>query len=172
MIGIRTATFWLAAALPVLTLCACSKPPADQPVSPMPEVAPIAATPEAPASATPAAPPAPDNVETLSGAKFTSFPGDAARGEKNFIVCKSCHAAEKNGIGPMLKGIVRANAGSAPGYGYSAANRNSGIRWTPEKLFQYLEKPQRVVPGTKMTYPGVPDPQQRADIIAYLATLQ
>ncbi|MGL4314890.1 MAG: c-type cytochrome, partial [Sphingomonas sp.] len=56
------------------------------------------------------------------------------------------------------------------GYTYSAANKNSGITWTPEKLFQYLEAPQRVVPGTKMTYPGLKDAQKRADVIAYLKT--
>ncbi len=75
-------------------------------------------------------------------------------------------------IGPMLKGIVGRSAGTVAGYTYSAANKNSGITWSPEKLFQYLEKPQRVVPGTKMTYPGMTDPQQRADTIAYLSTLK
>ncbi len=54
------------------------------------------------------------------------------------------------------------------GFNYTAANKNSGITWTPEKLFQYLEAPQRVVPGTKMTFAGFADPQKRADVIAYL----
>jgi cytochrome c len=64
--------------------------------------------------------------------------------------------------------VVGRAAGTVAGYTYSAANKNSGITWTPEKLFQYLEKPQRVVPGTKMAFPGIPDPQKRADVIAYL----
>ena len=59
-------------------------------------------------------------------------------------------------------------SGSVPGYSYSTANKNSGITWTNEKLFQYLETPQRIIPGTKMTYTGLKDPQKRADVIAYL----
>ncbi|MFM9827961.1 MAG: c-type cytochrome [Sphingomonas sp.] len=108
------------------------------------------------------------NTDTLSGAKYATFTGDAASGEKIFVACKTCHAFDKNAIGPMLKGIVGRSAGTVATYSYSAANKNSGITWTPEKLFQYLEKPQRVVPGTKMSYPGLPDPQKRADVIAYL----
>lgn len=109
-----------------------------------------------------------DNTDTISGVKYASYTGDAAAGEKTFIACKTCHALDKNMIGPHLKGVVGRKAGSIADYTYSAANKNSGITWTPEKLFQYLEKPQRVVPGTKMTYPGLPDPQKRADVIAYL----
>lgn len=108
------------------------------------------------------------NTDTLSGAKYASFTGVAASGEKLFIACKTCHALDKNAIGPMLHGIVGRAAGTVAAYNYSAANKNSGITWSPEKLFQYLEKPQRVVPGTKMTYPGLSDPQKRADVIAYL----
>jgi cytochrome c len=101
-----------------------------------------------------------------------SFTGDAAKGKTAFITCQTCHAVEAgvNKIGPSLHGIVGRTAGSIAGYTYSAANKNSGITWTPEKLFQYLEKPQRVVPGTKMAFPGIPDPQKRADVIAYLQT--
>ncbi len=108
------------------------------------------------------------SIDTLSGAKFATFTGNAASGEKLFVACKTCHALDKNAIGPMLHGIVGRAAGTVASYNYSAANKNSGITWSPEKLFQYLEKPQRVVPGTKMTYPGLADPQKRADVIAYL----
>jgi cytochrome c len=124
------------------------------------------------ASEAPAAAPAADNVDTISGVKYASFTGDAAKGKTAFITCQTCHAVEAgvNKIGPSLHGIVGRTAGSIAGYTYSAANKNSGITWTPEKLFQYLEKPQRVVPGTKMAFPGIPDPQKRADVIAYLQT--
>lgn len=123
--------------------------------------------------AAPAGAPAPDDVATLSGAQFASFTGDASKGKTAFTVCATCHAVDPgaNRIGPTLHQVVGRKAGTVPGYNYSAANKNSGITWTKEKLFQYLEKPQRVVPGTKMTYPGMADPQQRADLIAYLATV-
>lgn len=127
------------------------------------------------ASATPAAvAPAADNTDTLDGTKFASFTGKAAAGEKVFIACKTCHAAEagKNLTGPSMHALQGRKSGTIPGYSYSTANKNSGITWTNEKLFQYLENPQRVIPGTKMTYTGVKDPQQRADLVAYLDSLQ
>lgn len=130
--------------------------------------APTAATP----AAAPAAAPAVDNVDTISGVKFASYTGDAAKGKTDFVVCQTCHAVEAgvNKIGPSLHAVVGRTAGSIAGYTYSAANKNSGITWTPEKLFQYLEKPSRIVPGTKMTYAGMTDPQKRANVIAYLQT--
>jgi cytochrome c len=138
-----------------------------------------AAAPAADAASNTAAPPgggasapAPDNVETLSGAKFADVTGVAANGEAVFVQCKTCHVTDpgQNRIGPTLHQVVGRAAGSIPGYAYSPANKNSGITWTQEKLFQYLEKPQRVVPGTKMAFAGIPDPQKRADLIAWLAT--
>ena len=167
----------LGVAISAFTLAACSPQPttekAEAPAAETPAAAPAdnAAAPAAPAAA---AAVAPDNVDTVSGAKFASFTGDAAKGEATFAACKVCHAVEAgvNKIGPSLNAIVGRSAGTVANYTYSAANKNSGITWTPEKLFQYLEKPQRVVPGTKMTYPGLPDEQKRADVIAYLGTLK
>jgi cytochrome c len=163
----------LAVAVSALALAACSKKPdADTTASNTPEASTPAATdntaaPAAPAAAAPAAVAA-DNTDTVDGTKYASFTGDATKGEADFAVCKTCHALDKSMIGPMLKGVVGRKAGSVAGYTYSAANKGSGITWTPEKLFQYLEGPQRVVPGTKMTYPGLKDAQKRADVIAYL----
>ncbi len=75
-----------------------------------------------------------------------------------------------NRIGPSLHGIIGRTAGTVTGFTYSTANKNSGITWSPEKLFQYLEKPQRIVPGTKMAFAGLSKAQDRADVIAYLET--
>ncbi len=124
--------------------------------------------------AAPAAAPAATDVATLSGAKFADFKGDPAAGEKVGIACKTCHAyvEGKNMVGPSLWALQGRTAGTVPGYSYSTANKNSGIVWNNEKLFQYLESPQRVIPGTKMTYTGIKDPQQRADMIAYLDSLK
>jgi len=171
----------LCVALSATALSACSKnapeesaarEPAGETAAAAPEAATAnAATPAAaPAATASAAAPAPDNVDTLSGVKFAGYTGDAAKGKTAFITCQTCHAVEAgvNKIGPSLHEVVGRAAGTVAGYTYSAANKNSGITWTPEKLFQYLEKPARVVPGTKMAFPGIPDPQKRADVIAYL----
>lgn len=127
-----------------------------------------------PAPAAPAAAPAPtaDSTDTLDGTKLADFTGDAAKGKVVFVQCQSCHAIEEgvNKIGPSLAGVVGREASKVAGYSYSKANHDSGITWTPEKLFQYLEKPQRVVPGTKMAFAGLSKGQDRADVIAYLQT--
>lgn len=153
-----------------VAVAGCSNEPArDNASAPAAEVA------TAPADATPAAPTAPaapaaDNTDTVSGVKYAAYTGDAAKGATAFVTCKTCHAVEEgvNKIGPSLKGIVGRQAGTIAGFNYTPANKNSGITWTPEKLFQYLENPQRVVPGTKMAFAGFADPQKRADVIAYL----
>lgn len=75
-------------------------------------------------------------------------------------------------IGPSLFGVVGREAGTIPGFHYSPANKNSGITWTPEKLDPYLTNPKAIVPGTTMMFAGLKDAQQRADLIAYLATLK
>ena len=126
----------------------------------------------APAAATASAAPAADNTDTIDGVKFASLTGDATNGGKVFLQCKTCHTLEegKNMIGPSLHGIIGRKASSIAGFAYSTANHNSGITWVPEKLFQYLEKPQRVVPGTKMSFAGLSKAQDRADVIAYLTT--
>ncbi|WP_234035026.1 c-type cytochrome [Aurantiacibacter sediminis] len=118
--------------------------------------------------------PAPDNTETVDGTTLANFTGDASAGEQVFAQCGACHVVEPgvNRIGPSLHGIVGNEAGQVEGFNYSPANANSGIEWTPEKMFQYLENPQRVIPGTTMTFAGLSDPQDRADVIAYLESTE
>jgi len=114
--------------------------------------------------------PAADDVATLDGVAYSSLTGDAAAGKLVFAQCRTCHVTDPgiNRIGPSLAGIVGRTSGSVAGFKYSEANANSDVTWTEEKLFQYLEKPQRVIPKTKMIFAGVPDAQKRADLIAYL----
>ncbi len=150
--------------LAVLALLqACSKKPAEDPAAL--DATPVGTGPTAPAA---------DNTDTLDGSKFASFKADAAAGEKVFMQCRTCHSTKPsvNMTGPSLHGLQGHQSGQIPGYKYSEANKASGIHWTNEKLFQYLESPQRVVPGTKMAFVGVKDPQARADLIAYLDTLK
>jgi cytochrome c len=113
-----------------------------------------------------------DATDTLDGTKFADMKGDAAAGEKVFAQCKTCHVIDAgvNRIGPSLHAVVGRKAGEIAGFSYSAANKDSGITWTAEKLYQYLEKPARVVPGTKMAFAGLAKGQDRADVIAYLST--
>lgn len=98
--------------------------------------------------------------------------GNPAHGAVVFHQCQLCHviAAGQNRVGPSLHGVVGRHSGIVPGYTYSSANKNSGIVWTEDKLFAYLEDPRAYVPGTKMSFAGLKNPQDRADVIAYLKT--
>lgn len=98
--------------------------------------------------------------------------GNAAAGEKVFAQCKTCHVTDKgvNRVGPSLHGVVGRKSGTAAGFKYSAANLKSGVTWTAPVLFQYLEAPMKFMPGTKMAFAGLKKPQDRADVIAFLAT--
>ena len=168
MVSIRASLGLTAAILALASVSACSQKPAEDTGAAAPAETTATDTATTPAAAVEKI--AVDNTDTLDGTKLASFTGTAEAGEKAFAVCKTCHAVEagKNMIGPSLHAIQGRTSGSIPGYNYSAANKASGIVWNNEKLFQYLENPQRIVPGTKMTYTGLKDPQKRADLIAYL----
>ena len=94
--------------------------------------------------------------------------GDPAKGEQVYRRCQGCHSIDRNRIGPMHKGLFGRKAGSVPDFDYSDAMKNSGIVWTEVTLDQFLQGPRKMVPGTKMTFVGIPKPQDRADLIAYL----
>jgi cytochrome c len=96
--------------------------------------------------------------------------GDAARGKVVFLQCRACHSlnAGQNGIGPSLHGLFGRKAGTAPDFPYSPFMKRSGITWDEAALKSYLPDPQAKVPGTKMTFAGIKDPQQLDDLIAYL----
>ena len=109
-------------------------------------------------------------------AKGVTVPvGDAERGKKIFIQrCAECHTIESNAphkIGPNLHGLLGRKTGQAPGYNYTTANKERNLLWTPESLFIYLEKPRRVIPGTKMAFNGLKDAQARADVIYYIQSM-
>jgi len=97
--------------------------------------------------------------------------GDAVAGKAVFNQCKACHQVgpeAKNGVGPVLNGIVGRKAGEVPGYNYSDANKNSGLTWDEATLRSYLPDPKAKVPGTKMIFPGIKREKQLDDLMAYL----
>ena len=93
---------------------------------------------------------------------------DAARGEQIYARCTACHALTFDRVGPRHCGLFGRRAGSVTGFDYSKAMKNSKITWNEKTLDGFLAKPLAMVPGTSMTYDGVPDPNERADLIAYL----
>ncbi len=97
---------------------------------------------------------------------------DPAAGEAVFRNCRSCHALEqgKNGTGPSLYGVVGRPIDSIADYSYSGALLQIGTEWTPENIDHFLTNPKVAAPGTKMTYNGLAKPEDRANLIAYLAT--
>jgi cytochrome c len=97
---------------------------------------------------------------------------DPAAGEKLFRQCGSCHKLDgSNATGPHLDGVVGRAVGSVPDFSYSSAMAEHGGDWTPENLSLFIEDPSGYVPGTKMTYKGMKDDEDRANLIAYLQTV-
>jgi cytochrome c len=95
-------------------------------------------------------------------------PGDAKRGAEIYTRCQACHALEYNRTGPKHCGVVGRKSGGVPGFDYSPAMKQAKLTWDPKTLDRFLADPPKTVPGTTMTYAGVPDAQERADLIAYL----
>ena len=109
-------------------------------------------------------------VRTMADAPGTPVQGDANHGKTLYQACAACHSVDENDIGPMHRGVVGRRAGSVPDYNYSAALKNSGITWDAAQLDRWLINPSAMVPGTKMFF-KLDDAQMRADVIAYLKTL-
>jgi cytochrome c len=93
---------------------------------------------------------------------------DALHGEQVYTRCLACHALAFDRVGPRHCGLIGRRAGSVPGFDYSPAMKASHIVWTDKALDRFLSNPLKTVPGSTMTYDGVADPKDRADLIAYL----
>lgn len=99
---------------------------------------------------------------------------DASAGERSWRQCSACHAnvAGQNGVGPTLHGVVGRDIASEAGFSFSDALTGLDGDWTPEALAAFLESPRDYAPGTAMSYNGMSDVEDRANLIAYLATFQ
>lgn len=99
---------------------------------------------------------------------------DAGAGAALWRQCQACHANEPgvNGVGPYLHGVVGRDKGAVDGFSYSDTLATMEGDWTPENLSGFLENPREYAPGTAMSYSGMRDIEDRANLIAYLATLQ
>ena len=96
---------------------------------------------------------------------------DVTRGESAAKKCIACHTLTKGGanlVGPNLWGIVGRAKASVAGFNYSAAMKSKTGNWTIDDLNIYLLNPKAMVPGTAMTFPGIPKGSERADVIAFL----
>jgi cytochrome c len=124
------------------------------------------------AAASASAPPAsgPEPIEPVMAK------ADVAKGQQLIKPCVQCHTFEKGGankIGPNLFGVMEENIAAVPGYQFSQALlAHKSEKWDPEKLNIWLFKPQQFAQGTKMSFPGLPKVQDRADVIAYLESLK
>ena len=98
--------------------------------------------------------------------------GDAAAGGELFdSYCSDCHSVSPRGTnkkGPTLYNVVGRRAGSVPGFTYSGMLKASNMQWTPQKIDAYLNNPKALVPQGIMKFKGLPKPQDRANVIAYL----
>jgi cytochrome c len=121
----------------------------------------------------PEAAPADGTAVADSGPPFEEVfaAADPALGEKVFGKCKTCHKIDgANGTGPHLNGVVGRARASAEGFEYSAAMASATDPWAPELLNTFLINPKAYVPGTKMNFAGLAKVEDRANLIAYLAT--
>jgi cytochrome c len=107
----------------------------------------------------------------VSVSPVLSAEGDASQGAKTFRACTACHSLEPNRsmTGPSLAGVWHRKAGTAPEFSrYSDVMKRSGVTWDEKTLDAYLKDPANFMPGNHMTFPGIPDDETRADIVAFL----
>ena len=155
-----------AAALAVLALGACGKSQqTNAPESPSAPTEPASAPPT-PASLSDA------QKKTLLSELPAAYQGaDLSNGETKFAVCATCHSLPEGGadqIGPNLWGVFGRKAGSKASFTYSDDMKNAGWTWDADHLDKWITNPRAVLPGTKMTYLGMADANDRRDVIAFL----
>ena len=107
----------------------------------------------------------------LIGSMGIASAQDIAAGEKSFRKCLPCHSIgpdAKNKVGPEQNGLDGRKAGTVNGYSYTEANKNSGIVWNEDTFKSYIADPRAKIPGTKMIFVGIKNPQEATDLWAYI----
>jgi cytochrome c len=108
----------------------------------------------------------------LAGSAISAVAQDVAAGENSFKKCLPCHSVgpdAKNKVGPVLNGLDGRKSGTADGYNYSEANKNSGITWNEAQFLDYIKDPKAKIPGTKMVFAGIKNENEAKSLWVYLA---
>lgn len=100
--------------------------------------------------------------------------GDAVKGKVVFARCAICHDVKPgvNKLGPSLAGVVGRKSGSVAGFAYSGPMKMANKQWTAQNLDAFVTAPFKFIPGTRMAFGGIPNPADRANLIAYLQTVK
>jgi cytochrome c len=112
---------------------------------------------------------------TLAAMAQSAQAQDVAAGEQSFKKCFPCHSigeGAKNKVGPELNGLDGRHSGTAEGYSYSDANKNSGLTWNKDVFLDYIKDPRAKIAGTKMIFPGIKNEKEAGDLWAYLASFK
>lgn len=107
-----------------------------------------------------------------SPAAVAATPASLEQGRRAFLKCRACHTLPEGGrnlVGPNLWNIFTRAPLGASGFSYSPALTKASISWTPTAMDSFLEKPSKHVPGTRMVFAGIASPEERANLIAWLA---
>lgn len=107
-------------------------------------------------------------ASVASAATANEMLGDPKGGAAIYARCLACHSLTYDRTGPRHCGLFGRRAGSVKGFVYSDAMKRSKIVWDAKTLDRFLANPLKTMPGTAMGYAGITDPQERADLIAYL----
>lgn len=160
---------WMTLAAAAALLAACGQKTEAPAASNETASAPAAAPAATPAAANPFD--TPEVKKALADLPEAYQKADVQNGQAKFAVCRSCHSINQGGAnmtGPNLYGLFARKAGAVEGFTYSDGVKALGYKWDAAKLDAWIKDPKAVVAGTKMSFPGVKDDKDRADLVAYL----
>jgi len=109
---------------------------------------------------------------SLSGATTPASAVDVAHGKALFATCAACHNERPDALGPSLNGVVGRKSGVRDDFRYSNAMKRADLVWDEDNLRAYIGDPQGKVKGNRMPFGGLRDPNDIADVVAYLKTLK
>lgn len=96
---------------------------------------------------------------------------DLENGAEVFKKCRACHQigeGAKNAVGPSMNGLFGRKSGTIEGFTYSDANKNSGVTWSEAEFAKYIADPRAFMPGNKMAFAGIKDPEDIKDLTAFI----